>query len=65
VDETYVGGHKPGKRGGGAAGKSLVVIAAQIDGTRIGRIRLARVRNASAQILGEAVQQDAVATGAN
>ena len=38
VDETYIGGGKPGKRGRGAAGKALVVIAAQFDETRIGRI---------------------------
>ena len=35
VDETYVGGVKPGKRGRGASGKSLVVVAAEIEGTRI------------------------------
>jgi len=29
VDETYIGGEKPGKRGRGAAGKALVVVAAQ------------------------------------
>jgi len=57
VDETYVGGAKPGKRGRGAAGKSLVVIATQIDDTRIGRIRLAQVPDASAESLKEAVQQ--------
>ena len=32
VDEAYLGGEKPGKRGRGAAGKALVVIAAQEDG---------------------------------
>ena len=35
VDETYVGGEKPGKRGRGALGKSLVMITAEIDGNRI------------------------------
>lgn len=47
VDETYIGGEKPGKRGRGAEGKALVLIAAQRDGKRIGRIRLRRVRDAS------------------
>ena len=42
VDETYMGGSKPGKRGRGAAGKVLVLVAAQEDGNRIGRIRLRR-----------------------
>jgi transposase-like protein len=57
VDETYLGGQKPGKRGRGAAGKALVVVAAQEDRNRIGRIRLHRVLDASAQSLGAAVQE--------
>jgi len=56
VDETYVGGEKPGKRGRGAAGKSLVVIAAEEDGAGIGRIRLRRVIGHSGQSLQAAVQ---------
>ena len=56
VDETYVGGEKSGKSGRGAAGKSLVLIAAQIEKGRIGRIRLKQVANASGAILLEAVQ---------
>lgn len=60
VDEAYVGGVKPGKRGRGASGKSLVVIAAEIKGTRIGRIRLRQVPDASAQSLSKAVQQAVV-----
>ncbi len=57
VDETYVGGEKPGKRGRGAEGKSLVVIAAQEDGNRIGRIRLSRVPDASGDSLEGAIRQ--------
>ena len=56
VDETYVGGEKPGKRGRGAAGKALVVIAAQQDRSRIGRIRLGRVGDASGESLGSFVE---------
>jgi len=56
VDEAYLGGEKPGKRGRGAAGKALVVVAAQEDGHGIGRVRLRRVSDASAQNLGYAVQ---------
>lgn len=59
VDETYIGGKKQGKRGRGASGKALVVISAQLEGTRIGRIRLSRVRDASAPSLEEAVEQAA------
>lgn len=56
VDEAYIGGRKLGKRGRGAAGKALVVIAAQKDGKRIGRIRLKHVADASAKSLNEAVK---------
>ncbi len=59
IDETYVGGEKSGKRGRGAEGKALVVIAAQEDGNRIGRIRLQRVPDASGTSLEGAVQQAA------
>lgn len=54
MDEVYVGGERPGKRGRGAAGKALVLVAAQVDGSKIGRIRLARVTNASAPVLAQA-----------
>lgn len=57
VDETYIGGKKAGKRGRGAAGKILVIIGAQIDGNRIGQIRVKRVSNASGKSLTGAVQQ--------
>lgn len=43
VDETFIGGAVAGPRGRGALGKSLVLIAAQIDGRRLGRIRLQRI----------------------
>lgn len=57
VDETFIGGERPGKRGRGAAGKTLVVIVSQADGTRIGRIRLARVASASGKHLAAVVSQ--------
>jgi transposase-like protein len=57
VDETYLGGETKGSRGRGSLGKSLVVIAAQEDGTRIGRIRLARIADTSARSLWPFVQQ--------
>lgn len=62
VDETFIGGERSGKRGRGAAGKTLVVIAAQAAGKGIGRIRLARVATASGQHL-EAVVSQAVEPG--
>jgi transposase-like protein len=60
VDETYIGGEKPGKRGRGAEGKALVVIAAQVKDKHIGRIRLRRVADASAGNLEPAVQRAVV-----
>ena len=57
VDETYIGGERPGKHGRGAAGKSLVVVAAEEDGTRIGRIRLRRVPSSSGESLCGAVEE--------
>ena len=56
VDESYIGGKKQGRRGRGAAGKALVVIAVEINDSRIGRIRLQRVPDASAASLEEAVK---------
>ena len=56
VDETYIGGEKPGKRGRGAGGKALVMVAAQENEGHIGRIRLCRVPDASADSLSQAVQ---------
>jgi transposase-like protein len=55
VDEVYIGGERPGKRGRGAAGKALVLVAAQADGPKIGRIRLVRISNASQSVLTSAV----------
>jgi transposase-like protein len=58
VDETYVGGEKPGKRGRGAAGKVLVGIAIEDKGEEgIGRIRLGILEDASAGSLTPFVQE--------
>ena len=56
VDEVYIGGERPGKRGRGAAGKALVLVVAQAEGGRIGRIRLARIADASKATLTTAVR---------
>jgi transposase-like protein len=55
VDETFVGGERPGKRGRGAAGKALVVIAVQEGEKGIGRIRMRRVADAAGESLEPAV----------
>ena len=62
VDEIFIGGPRPGKRGRGAQGKALVVIAAQQAAKGIGRIRLTRVAHASASSLEAAIAEGAVVT---
>jgi hypothetical protein len=59
----YSGGEKPGKRGRGAEGKTLVVITAQEHGEATGRMRLKQVADASAES-SEAAVQEAIAPGA-
>ena len=52
VDETYIGGEKPGKRGRGAADKALVLIGVEDkEEFGFGRVRLRRIANASAESL--------------
>ena len=51
VDETYVGGKKSGKRGRGAEGKNIVLIAAERDRRGIGRIRLKHIPDVSGETL--------------
>src|SRR6516162_5238615 len=51
VDETFVGGLEEGVRGRQTEAKALVVIAAQEDGAGIGRIRMRRISDASAENL--------------
>jgi transposase-like protein len=55
VDEIFIGGERPGKRGRGAAGKALVGIAVQESERGIGRIRMQRVTDASGESLEPAV----------
>jgi transposase-like protein len=58
VDETYIGGERPGKRGRGAEGKTLVAIAVEDKGDAgIGRIRLSIVPDASSSSLTAFIQQ--------
>jgi transposase-like protein len=51
IDETYLGGLEEGVRGRQMERKSLIVIAAQEDGPGIGRIRMKRIPDASADSL--------------
>ncbi len=51
VDETYLGGLEEGVRGRQTKKKALVAVAAQEDGKKIGRIRMRRIKDASADSL--------------
>ena len=62
VDETLVGGVKPGKPGRSADGKALVVIAVECHEGRPGRARMRRIASASAEVLTDFVL-DNVARG--
>ena len=63
VDETYIGGERPGKRGRGADNKALVMVAVEDKGRPgqgFGRIRLRRVNDASSASLTPFVQSNVV-----
>jgi GNAT superfamily N-acetyltransferase len=51
VDETYVGGAEEGRRGRGAETKAIIAVAAEKSGRGIGRIRLRRIEDVSADAL--------------
>ncbi|WP_409350012.1 IS1595 family transposase [Rathayibacter soli] len=52
VDETFLGGERPGPRGRGALGKTMVVIAVELHDPRgYGRARMSIIPNSSAKTL--------------
>ncbi|MGI8419435.1 MAG: IS1595 family transposase [Candidatus Levyibacteriota bacterium] len=58
VDETFVGGEKVGKRGRGAEGKELVLVAVEDHEKKgIGRIRFKHIPDASSKTLEVAVSE--------
>jgi transposase-like protein len=57
IDETYLGGPRPGKRGRGAVGKTLVLVAVEDRDRRAGRIRLHKVKDASGDSLIPAIRE--------
>lgn len=64
VDETLVGGKRAGKRGRGAEGKSLVVIAVEIMEKGTGRVRMSLISDASKKSLRKFIN-DNIETGSN
>jgi len=62
ANETLIGGEASGKRGRGADGKTLVLIAAEDTQWGIGRIRLSHISDASGEALTSAIMK-MVSTG--
>ena len=60
VDETYVGGEKPGLRGRGASGKVIVAGVAEVHGKAISRIRLRIIPNVTSDTLTKFVKANVV-----
>ena len=62
VDEAFIGGVEEGVRGRQTVTKALIAVACEEDGEGIGRIRMRRIPDATADSL-QAFIQDAVAPG--
>jgi transposase-like protein len=58
VDETYIGGVSEGKRGRGSENKTLVAIATEIRGKKLGRIRMSVIKDASGDSLIPFIQEN-------
>jgi len=58
VDEVFVGGKKSGKRGRGAEGKSLIAVAVEVKGRKTGRVRLAKIPDASSNSLNTFIESN-------
>lgn len=57
VDETVIGGERAGKRGRGAEGKELVLVAVEQTEKGMGRIRMKMIPNASSPSLRKAIAE--------
>ena len=59
VDETFIGGPEPGKRGRGATGKVMVAIALEVSTPKgFGRCRMKVIPNATAGTLGVFIREN-------
>jgi len=58
VDEVLLGGKKSGKRGRGAEGKSLIAVAVEVLGRKTGRVRLAKIQDASSDSLNRFIEDN-------
>jgi transposase-like protein len=62
VDEAFIGGPQPGRRGCGALGKTMVAVAVEHDGRALGRCRMQVIDDATTTTL-RAFLLDHVARG--
>ena len=60
VDEFVIGGQKPGKRGRGANGKTIVVAAVEKQVKKLGRIRLQVVPDCSGDVLEQFISANVI-----
>lgn len=58
IDEMFIGGKKKGKRGRGAEGKTLVIIAIEVYEKGTGRVRLSVINDASRKSLNAFIKQN-------
>jgi len=58
VDEVMIGGKTSGKRGRGAEGKSLIAVAVEVQGRKTGRVRMAKIPDASSDCLNRFIENN-------
>lgn len=58
VDETFIGGVKKGKRGRGAEGKTIVIVAIEIVNEHTGRVRMAVIEHADRLCINEFIKNN-------
>jgi len=58
VDEAHIGGESTGKRGRGSENKTLIAVASEIHGKKLGRIRMSIIKDASGNSLIPFIQEN-------
>jgi transposase-like protein len=59
IDESYIGGESEGnKRGRGSENKALIVVAAELNGKKLGRIRILLINDASKKSLNNFIDEN-------
>jgi len=58
VDEVFIRGKQSGKRGRRAEGKSIIVVAMEVTGRKTGRVRIAKIPDASSNSLNKFIESN-------